>query len=369
MSSSFGKLIRVTIFGQSHSQAIGVVIDGLPAGERVDLERVGRFMQRRAPGRSSLSTARREPDLPRVLSGLLDGVTCGAPVCAVIENTDARPADYEALRDIPRPMHADFTAAVKYRGANDMRGGGQFSGRLTAPLCFAGAVCLQILERRGIAVGARLAQIERECDAPLDAASATARQILAIAQKDFPVSDDAAGGRMKTAIERARAEGDAVGGVVECLAVGLPAGIGEPIYEGLESRLAAVLFSIPAVKGLEFGAGFAAAALRASAHNDAFAVRDGRIVTQTNRHGGILGGISTGMPLVLRAAFKPTPSIAVAQRSVRLSSREETQLTIAGRHDPCVAVRAVACVEAAVAVVLLDLMLESKGRDQWSCNN
>lgn len=365
MSSSFGTLLRVTVFGQSHSQAIGVVLDGLPAGEAIDFAQVERFMLRRAPGRSPLSTARSEPDTPRVLSGLAGGVTCGAPLCAVIENADARSSDYDALRDIPRPMHADFAAAMKYRGANDVRGGGQFSGRLTAPLCFAGAVCLQILARKGVAVGARLAQIENERDAPLDAASVSAGMLGGLTEKDFPVLDDAAGARMKAAVERARGEGDAVGGVVECVATGLPAGIGEPIYGGLESRLSAVLFGIPAVKGVEFGAGFAAASQRASAHNDAFAVRNGRVVTETNRHGGILGGISTGMPLVFRAAFKPTPSIALPQRSVRLSDKTETELAVTGRHDPCVAVRAVPCVEAAAAAVLLDLMMESKGRDAW----
>ena len=366
MSSSFGKLLKVTVFGQSHSESIGVVLDGLPAGIRLDIDAITQFMRRRAPGTNRFSTARSEADTPLILSGLVDGVTCGAPLCATIANGDARSKDYDKLRDLPRPMHADFAAAVKYGGHNDIRGGGQFSGRLTAPLCFGGAVALQLLAQKGITIGAQIAAIEGVADTPLDAAAVTAQQLTTLTLMPFPVLDPAAGAQMQAAIDAARAEGDSVGGVIACAAVGLPAGLGEPIYESLESKLAAVLFGIPAVKGVEFGAGFAASTMRGSAHNDAFTVKNGRIVTQTNRHGGILGGISTGMPLTLRVAFKPTPSIAQVQHTVSLSTMETTELNISGRHDPCVVLRAVPCVEAAVALVLLDMMLEEKGRGQWN---
>lgn len=366
MSSSFGKLLKVTVFGQSHSEAIGVVLDGLPPGVRLDIDVIHRFMARRAPGGNRFSTARSEADVPQILSGLVEGVTCGAPLCAVIQNGDARSKDYDKLRDLPRPMHADYTAAVKYGGANDIRGGGQFSGRLTAPLCFAGAVAMQLLAKQGITVGAHIAAVAGEADTPFDPVTVSAGQFLGLSQKAFPVLSDEAGLRMQAQIDAARLEGDSVGGIIECAVVGVPAGLGEPLYEGLENRLAAVIFGIPAVKGLEFGAGFGVAGLRGSVHNDPFVLRDGKIVTQTNNHGGILGGISTGMPITLRAAFKPTPSIAKTQQTVSLSRQENAELAITGRHDPCVVLRAVPCVEAATALVLLDLLLEEKGRHQWN---
>ncbi len=365
MSSSFGKLLKVTVFGQSHSEAIGVVLDGLPAGVRLDIEAIHKFMARRAPGGSRFSTARSEADIPNILSGLVDGVTCGAPLSAVIQNGDARSRDYEKLRDLPRPMHADYAAAVKYGGANDIRGGGQFSGRLTAPLCFAGAVAMQLLAQRGITVGAHIAAIAGEADTPFDPVTLSAQQLAELSRKAFPVLSDEAGLRMQAQIDAARSDGDSVGGIIECAAVGVPAGLGQPLYEGLENRLAAAVFGIPAVKGVEFGAGFAAAAMRGSDHNDPFTMQGGRTVTQTNNHGGILGGISTGMPITLRAAFKPTPSIAKAQQTVSLSRGENAELVITGRHDPCVVPRAVPCVEAAAALVLLDLLIEEKGREQW----
>ncbi len=365
MSSSFGKLLKVTVFGQSHSEAIGVVIDGLPAGVRLDTQAIHRFMGRRAPGANRFSTARSEADIPQILSGLVNGVTCGAPLCATIQNGDARSKDYDRLRDLPRPMHADYAAAVKYGGANDIRGGGQFSGRLTAPLCFAGAVALQLLAQKGITVGAHIAAVGGEADTPFDPAAVSAQQLLSLSQKAFPTLSDEAGLRMQAQIDAARSVGDSVGGIIECAAVGVPAGLGEPLYEGLENRLAAAVFGIPAVKGVEFGAGFAAAAMRGSAHNDPFMMKDGQIVTQTNNHGGILGGISTGMPVTLRAAFKPTPSIAKTQQTVSLSTGENAELAITGRHDPCVVLRAVPCVEAATALVLLDLLIEEKGKNQW----
>ncbi len=365
MSSSFGKMLTVTIFGQSHGEAIGAVLDGLPAGIRLDFDAIARFMARRAPG-GALSTARKEADQPQVLSGLCDGITCGAPLAVMIQNGDHRSHDYDKLRDLPRPMHADYPAAIKYHGCNDIRGGGQFSGRLTAPLCFAGAVAGQLLAQKGITVGAHIAAIHGVEDEPFDPVGIDAETLRRVTAQAFPTLSVQAGERMQREIEAARQSLDSVGGIVECAAVGLPAGIGEPLYESLESRISSLLFSIPAVKGVEFGAGFAAAVMTGSEHNDPFTVQNGVVRTATNRHGGILGGISTGMPVLFRAAFKPTPSIARPQQTVSLSQGCEEPLQIEGRHDPCVVLRAVPCVEAAASLALLDLMLESKGRDQWN---
>ena len=357
MSSDFGKTLRVGVFGESHGAAIGVTVDGLPAGERIDMDELQAFLDRRRPGKNPLSTARRETDVPEFLSGLRDGVTCGTPLCAVIHNSDQHSADYAALSDTPRPSHADYTAWVKWRGQADMRGGGHFSGRLTAPLCVAGGIAGQILARRGIFVGAHLAAVGTEEDEifPLHP---TGELFRAVAAKPFPTLSDAAGERMQRVILDAREAQDSVGGIIECAAIGLPAGVGEPMFDGVENRLAAALFGIPAVKGVEFGAGFGSARLRGSENNDALRVENGRVVTETNRAGGILGGITNGMPLTLRVGIKPTPSIGQKQKTVSLSRMENTELTVHGRHDPCIAHRAVPVVEAVTACVLLDLLLE-----------
>lgn len=358
MASQFGERIKVSLFGQSHSKAIGVVIDGLPAGEAIDLAQVQRFMARRAPGGAPYATARKEADEPQILSGLVEGFTCGAPLCAMIENKDTRSKDYDQLRDLPRPSHADYTAFVKYGQFHDIRGGGHFSGRLTAPLCFAGALAMQMLARRGVSVGAHIAAIDGVWDDPFDPVGLTTQQLLAPGAKPFAVCNDERGGQMRQHIDQARLQQDSVGGIVECAALGVPAGLGEPMFDGLENRLAAALFGIPAVRGVEFGAGFAAAALRGSQHNDPFLPQEGGgLQTATNHHGGILGGISSGMPILLRCAFKPTPSISQPQRTVSLSRGEGAELVIEGRHDPCIVPRAVPCVEAAAALVLLDFML------------
>ena len=358
MSSEFGNLLKISVFGQSHGKAIGVVVDGLPAGEAIDLEELNAFLARRKPGKSPLSTARKESDAPVFLSGLENGVTCGAPLCAVIENSDQHSSDYTELRDKPRPGHADYTAFVKWGGQADMRGGGHFSGRLTAPLCIAGGIARQILARRGVYVGAHLWSVGTERDTPFPLRP-TRELFEAVAAKPFPVLDDQAGERMQSLILEARQAQDSVGGVIECAAVGLPAGLGDPMFGGVENRLSAALFGIPAVKGVEFGDGFAAARSCGSANNDPFSVDgDGRIITQTNHAGGILGGITSGMPIVLRTAMKPTPSIARPQRTVSLSAGADTELVIHGRHDPCIAHRAVPVVEAVTAAVLLDLLLE-----------
>ena len=357
MSSEFGNLLKISVFGQSHGKAIGVVVDGLPAGEAIDLEALNAFLARRKPGKNPLSTARKESDMPVFLSGLENGVTCGAPLCAVIENSDQHSSDYTELRDKPRPGHADYTAYVKWGGQADMRGGGHFSGRLTAPLCIAGGIAKQILVRRGVYVGAHLWSVGTERDTPFPLRP-TRELFEAVAAKPFPVLDDQAGERMQSLILEARQAQDSVGGVIECAATGMPAGLGDPMFGGVENRLASALFGIPAVKGVEFGDGFAAARARGSENNDPFRMEDGRVVTETNHAGGILGGITSGMPLVLRTAMKPTPSIARPQRTVSLSAGADTELVIHGRHDPCIAHRAVPVVEAVTAAVLLDLLLE-----------
>ena len=357
MSSEFGKNIRVSVFGQSHGRAIGVLIDGLPAGERLDMEELSAFMARRRPGRNALSTTRHEEDIPTFLSGLKDGKTCGTPLCAVIENKDTRSSDYDEFLDKPRPGHADYTAWVKWGGLADMRGGGHFSGRLTAPLCVAGGIVKQILMRRGIYIGAHLAEVAGISDDafPLFPTSELFSQIVG---KTFPVIDDSAGENMKAAIVKAAEKGDSVGGVIECAVIGLPVGLGEPMFDGVENQIARALFGIPAVKGVEFGAGFTSARLTGSQNNDPFFVDDNSIRTKTNYCGGILGGITNGMPLILRVALKPTPSIALTQQTVSLSRHENVDLTIRGRHDPCIAPRAVPVIEAVTACVLLDMMCD-----------
>lgn len=359
MSSEFGTVLRVSVFGQSHGKAIGVTMDGLPAGEAIDLDELNTFLDRRRPGKDPLSTPRKESDTPLFLSGLEHNITCGAPLCAIIQNSDQHSSDYQELRDKPRPAHADYTAWVKWGAQADMRGGGHFSGRLTAPLCIAGGIAKQILARRGVHVGGHLRSVGPVEDSPFPLHPS--RELLeSIGAKAFPTLDDDAGARMQSEILDARTHQDSVGGVIECAAIGLPAGLGDPMFGGIENRLAAALFGIPAVKGVEFGLGFEAARRHGSENNDPFLLEDGLIRTATNHAGGILGGITTGMPLVVRAAIKPTPSIAQPQKTVSLSTMEPAELVIRGRHDPCIAHRAVPVVEAVTATVLLDLLLEGQ---------
>ena len=358
MSSTYGERFRFTIFGQSHSPAIGVTMEGIPAGFAIDMDRLRAFLSRRAPGNSPTATARKEADLPEFVSGLVGNVTCGTPLTALIRNTNTRSGDYDNLRDCPRPGHADFTAQARYGGFQDVAGGGHFSGRLTAPLCIAGGICLQMLEARGITVAAHIQSIETVEDDRFDPVAVDAAQLRALLQKPFPVLRDSAAGEMEAAILRAKGELDSVGGVIECAAVGLPAGWGDPMFGGLENRIAQIVFGIPAVRGLEFGTGFEAARLRGSVHNDPYYYNQaGMVRTATNHHGGILGGISSGMPLVFRLAVKPTPSIAQAQDSVSLSRGENAKLEIHGRHDPCIVPRAVPVVEAATAAAIYDAYL------------
>ena len=356
MSSMIGNNIKISIFGESHGPSIGLVIDGLPAGELIDMEALKSFLARRAPGKNTYSTPRKEGDEPVFLSGLLDFRTTGAPLCAIINNTNTRSRDYN--RDVPRPGHADYTAHVKYKGYNEAAGGGHFSGRLTAPLCIAGGICLQILERAGITIGAHIYSIKDIKDAPIDPVNISKQELLTITAKDFPVIDDALGERMKETIDEARRDRDSVGGIIECCSLGVPIGLGNPMFDGLENRLAQMVFGIPAVKGIEFGSGFQGTEKRGSENNDPYTIKDGSIALESNNSGGILGGISTGMPIIFRVAIKPTPSIGKEQRSVSLSQNSPVSLSIEGRHDPCIVPRAVPCIEAAAALVILDLLLD-----------
>ena len=360
MSSTYGENLKLSIFGQSHGAAVGMTLDGVPAGLPVDFDVLQDFLNRRAPGQNDWSTPRKEADRPEFLSGLLDGFTCGAPIAAVIYNKNTRSGDYANLKDCPRPGHADYTAQVKYGGFQDAAGGGHFSGRLTAPLCIAGGLCRQWLEEMGIQVFAHIAAVAGISDTPFDPIAPDRNSV----QAEFPVISPEAGAQMRDAISAARSDGDSVGGVVECAVTGLPAGLGEPMFGGVESRIAQIVYGVPAVKGVEFGTGFAAANLRGSQNNDSFLLSGGAIRTGTNNAGGILGGITTGMPLIFRAAIKPTPSISRPQQSVSLRRGEMQELIVKGRHDPCIVPRAVPVIEAAAAIAIYDMILGNTQTDR-----
>lgn len=355
MSSTYGDCLKLSIFGQSHGKGIGMILDGIPAGLPVDFERLQGFMNRRAPGQNPWSTPRREEDRPEFLAGICDGFTCGAPIAAVIANSNTRKSDYDSLKDCPRPGHADYTAQIKYGGFQDASGGGHFSGRLTAPMCIAGGLCRQWLEESGIRIYGHISTIGGVSDSPSTAVSVLPD--LSALDNSFPVINREAKQKMQEAIAQAHSEGDSVGGEIECIVTGLPAGIGEPMFGGIESKLAQILFGIPAVKSLEFGVGAAVKNMRGSEANDCFIHENGKVKTITNHCGGILGGISNGMDLVFRVCIKPTPSISRPQQTVSLSKGENTNIQIQGRHDPCIVPRAVPVVESAAAIALFDLIL------------
>lgn len=357
--NTYGFNVKLNIYGGSHDERIGMTLDGIPAGEVIDIAELKAFMSRRAPGNDPYSTKRKEADEPVFLSGLDEtGVTTGERIEAVIYNHNQRSGDYSDLVDVPRPSHADFAARMKYGEGVDLRGGGHFSGRLTAPMCIAGGICLQILKRKGIHIGAHIYSVAGIKDDGFDPVSLSLADLDSLRTHAFPVINEAAGEEMKAAIESARLDCDSVGGVVECGAIGLPAGLGEHMFMGVEGRISSIVFGIPAVKGIEFGLGFGSATLRGSQNNDPF-VTDGKTVTtRTNNCGGILGGMTDGMPIILRAAMKPTPSIGKEQDSVSLSHMENVKLTVGGRHDPCVVPRAVPVFEAACALAIMDMMLD-----------
>ena len=353
MSSTYGENLKLSIFGQSHGRAIGMTLDGIPAGLPVDLDALQAFLNRRSPGHHNWSSPRKEEDRPEFLAGLVDGYTCGAPIAAVISNTNVRSGDYSTLKDCPRPGHADYTAQIKYGGFQDAAGGGHFSGRLTAPLCIAGGLCKQWLEEMGIQIGAHIVQIGKERTDRFDPLSPQHDKVGHI----FPTLSCEAAERFQQLIEAVRSEGDSVGGMIECAIVGLPAGLGEPMFGGVESKISQIIYGIPAVKAVSFGAGEAVSQMYGSQCNDSYTCIDGEVKSVTNHSGGILGGITTGMPVIFQVAVKPTPSISKPQQTVNLQEGKNTTITITGRHDPCIVPRAVLVVEAAAAIAIFDLIL------------
>lgn len=357
MGNVFGRALKLTIFGESHGEGIGCVIDGLPPGFAADWDRVREEMARRAPGNSDLATPRKEKDAFRVLSGIFEGRTTGAPLAMEIRNENKRSSDYDILRDTMRPGHADYTGRVKYKGFNDYRGGGHFSGRITAPLTFAGAVARQYLETAGISVSAHIAEIHGIRDRAFDPMGETEETLAPLRAMKLPVLDGEAGERMEAEIRQYREKGDSVGGIIECMAQGLPVGAGDPFFGSAESEIAHMMFSVPAVKGIEFGDGFGLAQRTGSEANDPMAYEDGAPAVLSNRNGGILGGITNGNPLLFRLAVKPTPSIGQRQRTVNLAEGKDTLLSVGGRHDPCIVLRAVPVIENALAFVLLDTLM------------
>ena len=352
----WGKSIKVSLFGESHGEAVGINIEGLPSGLKLNLDFIAEEMKRRMPGKNILSTSRKEMDIPEILSGYFEGYTTGTPLCAIIRNKDVRSRDYDELKNLMRPGHADYTGMMRYNGFNDYRGGGHFSGRLTAPLVFAGAICKQVLAEKGIMVGAHVKSIKDIEDASFNEANLSHERLVALRKSALPLLDQSKESVMRQAILDAKLEGDSVGGVIECAILGIDAGIGEPFFDSVESTLAHLAFSVPAVKGIEFGFGFELTKLYGSEANDTFYYADDIIKTKTNRNGGILGGITTGMPIIFRCAIKPTPSILKEQKTINLAEEKETILQIKGRHDPCIVGRALPVIEAVAAIGILDLI-------------
>lgn len=358
MSSAWGKNIEISIFGESHGNGIGVVINGLPAGEDIDMDELLAQMARRAPGNDKASTPRKESDIPEILSGMLNNKTTGAPLCAVIRNTNTRSQDYGNLLSSPRPSHADYTGHVRYNGFNDLRGGGHFSGRLTAPIVFAGSVARQILARRGVKIGSHIASVGTVEDKRFNPTDIPDELLDSLIKKRFAVIDETTEAPMRELIESCRMSRDSVGGVVECAITGVPVGIGSPMFGGVENIISSIVFGVPAVKGIEFGSGFDGSKHKGSENNDSFVYENDTVKTATNNHGGILGGITSGMPIIFRAAIKPTASISQKQNTVDIEKHENTEIEIKGRHDPCIVVRAVPVIESAAAIAMLELMME-----------
>lgn len=359
MSGIWGNNIKVSIFGESHGNAIGITIDGLPSGIPLDLEMIEEEMARRAPGKSKLSTARKEKDAPEILSGFFEGKTTGTPLCGIIRNGDTRSKDYGKLKDLMRPGHADYTGNIRYNGSNDYRGGGHFSGRITAPLVFAGAICKQILAQEGIMVGAHVKKIKNIEDDSFDYTNISSELLNQLRKEELPLLNSSKEEPMRKVILDARSDGDSVGGIIECGVIGVKAGLGDPFFDSVESRLSHLLFSVPAVKGVEFGLGFGITELFGSEANDSFYYEGEKVKTSTNNNGGILGGITNGMPLVFKVAIKPTPSISKKQSTINISTKKNEDLIIEGRHDPCIVQRAIPVIEAVAAIGILDLI---KGR-------
>ena len=356
MSGMWGNKIKVSIFGESHGNAIGINIDGLPSGLEINLEDIAYEMRRRAPGKSPLSTARSEDDIPEILSGYFNGKTTGTPLCAIIRNTNTRSKDYSLLKDVMRPGHADYSGNIRYNDFNDYRGGGHFSGRITAPLVFAGAVCKQILKEKGIIVAAHVKSIKNVKDKSFLDSTLDLNYLNSLKSFELPLIDKSIEESMRKEILEAKEDMDSVGGTIECGVFGISAGIGNPFFDSVESTLAHLLFSVPAVKGVEFGRGFELTSMRGSEANDEIYYEDGEVKTKTNNNGGILGGITNGMPIIFTTAIKPTSSIGKEQNTINISSKENTILKVEGRHDPCIVQRAIPVIEAVTAIAMVELL-------------
>ncbi len=354
MSGVWGNKIKYSIFGESHGKGIGIVIDGLEAGIELDLQYIEDEMKRRAPGRNKMSTERAEKDVFEILSGFFQGKTTGTPLCAVIYNNDTKSRDYSKVKDNMRPGHADYTGYLKYKGFNDFRGGGHFSGRITAPLTFAGSIAKQILERENIYIGSHINSIKNIRDSNFNPINIKEKQLLDLRKEEFPVLNEEQKQNMIDTILKAKESGNSVGGTIECAAINLPEGIGEPFFDSLESTLAQLLFSVPAVKGVEFGKGFDITEMTGMEANDEYYIENDEIKTYSNNNGGILGGISNGMPLVVKVGIKPTPSISLKQRTINIQTRENGELRVEGRHDPCIVQRAIPVIEAVIAMAILE---------------
>ncbi|NFG60844.1 MULTISPECIES: chorismate synthase [unclassified Clostridium] len=357
MSGIWGNKLKISIFGESHGNAIGITVDGLPSGFEINMEDILREMSRRAPGKSKLSTTRKEGDIPEILSGVFEGKTTGAPLCAMIRNSDMHSKDYSELKDLMRPGHADYSGKIRYQGYNDYRGGGHFSGRITAPLVFAGAICKQILESKNVYVGTHVKRIGNVEDKDFSKINLTKDLMENLRSEELPVLIKENKEKMKNEILEAKKDGDSIGGIIECGIIGVKAGVGNPFFDSIESTLAHLLFSVPAVKGVEFGKGFEMSKLRGSECNDEYYYDGDEVKTYSNNNGGILGGISNGMPILFKAVIKPTPSISKEQKSINISEKKNGVITVKGRHDPCIIQRAVPVIESVAAIGLLDLML------------
>ncbi|MEG2353945.1 MAG: chorismate synthase [Clostridium sp.] len=358
MSATWGNNLKLTIFGESHGVAIGGIIEGIPSGTELDLEFINKEMGRRAPGHNNLSTPRKESDQVEILSGFFQEKTTGTPLSFMIKNTNKNSKDYSEVRNIMRPGHGDYTGNIKYFGFNDYRGGGHFSGRITAPLVFAGAIAKQILEAKGIFIGAHVKSIYDINDESFNSLGISADSLLSLKNQKLPVLNKGIGEKMEEAIIKAREDGDSVGGVIELMVLNPLEGLGMPFFDSVESRLAQILFSVPAVKGIEFGAGFHIASMRGSEANDSYIIKEGNIKTTSNNNGGILGGITSGMPIIFKVAIKPTPSISKLQSTIDIKNKVERTLEVKGRHDPCIVPRAIPVIEAVTALTILDLLLD-----------
>ncbi|CZQ81118.1 chorismate synthase signature 1 [Trichococcus palustris] len=360
MSDVWGNKLKVSIFGESHGAAIGIVIDGLPPGHEIDMENVAKEMKRRAPGQSALTTPRKEKDQPEIVSGYFNDRTTGSSLTAIIRNSDTRSKDYSLMKKLMRPGQADYPGYVRYEGFNDYRGSGHFSGRITAPLVFAGAIAKQLLEKQGITIGAHLKSVANIQDESFSDCEVTPDLLRGFSEKELPLLNEALEPQVREIIREAKAKGDSLGGTAEVCVLGIPAGIGNPFFDSVESVLSHIIFSVPAVKGLEFGAGFGISEMLGSEANDSYYYEGDTIKTRTNHNGGIVGGITDGMPILFKVAIKPPASISIKQQTIDIEEKTNAELVVEGRHDPIIVPRAIPVLEAVTAIAILDLLLDSK---------